>query len=146
VFEFASLADRPIRRASRVPSDMAFARSCYDHLARTVAVAMSDRLVEIGAIASDDTHPQLTDEGRDLFEAIGLSAPASTRSARPTVRYCLDWSERRHHLAGTLPAALLTYMLNERWSVRRSTRALHFTDLGRRRLRDELGLDLNQLD
>jgi DNA-binding transcriptional ArsR family regulator len=145
VFEFASLADRPIRRIGRVPSDLAFARSCYDHLAGTVAVAMNDRLIEIGAISCHDTHPQLTDAGRDLFGAIGIAPQSVPRASRPVVRYCLDWSERRHHLGGALPAALLTQMISERWCTRRSSRALQFTDLGRQHLRDQFGLDLDRL-
>jgi DNA-binding transcriptional ArsR family regulator len=145
VFEFASDAARPIRRASRVPSDMAFARSCYDHLAGTVAVALADRLIEIGAIAYDDTLPRLTDIGRDLFAAIGIIPISPVGATRPVVRHCLDWSERRHHLGGALPAALLSHMLSERWCTRRSSRALRFTELGRHHVREQLGLDLSRV-
>jgi DNA-binding transcriptional ArsR family regulator len=145
VFEFAAAADRPIRRASRVPSDMAFARSCYDHLAGTVAVALNDHLIEIGAIGYHDALPRLTDTGRDLFAAMGINPTSPVGSTRPVVRHCLDWSERRHHLGGLLPAALLTHMLNEQWCIRRSSRALQFTKLGRHHLDEQLGVDLSRL-
>ena len=136
---------QPIERATRVPADLVYARSCYDHLAGTVAVALAEHLVDIGALAHHDSVPQLTDSGRDLFAAIGIDTTSSTGSGRPLVRHCLDWSERRHHLAGALPAALLGHMLTEHWCARRKGRSLQVTETGRHRLQQHLGFDISNL-
>jgi DNA-binding transcriptional ArsR family regulator len=145
VFEFANLADRPIQRPNRIPADMAFARTCYDHLAGTVAVALTERLIETGAITYHDSLPQLSAHGRDLFVTLGINTSSSIGATRPVVRHCLDWSERRRHLAGALPAALLTHMLTEHWCTRRASRALHITELGHHHLHQTFGLDLTNL-
>ena len=131
MFEFGHGA--PVRRASRVPAGMAYARSCYDHLAGTLAVSLTDHLVATGSLSVVDGQATLTDSGRHRFEEIGVSTEAG-RGSRPVVRTCLDWSERRPHLAGSVPAGLLTHMLDEGWMHRPAGRALWLTDLGRAEL------------
>ena len=143
LFEFT--AQQPIERSTRVPIDLAYARSCYDHLAGTVAVALAEHLVSVDAVTHHDTVPQLTDHGHGLFTAIGIATTSPTGATRPLVRYCLDWSERRHHLAGALPAALLDHMLTEHWCARRSGRSLRITETGRQSLHQHLGFDITNV-
>lgn len=127
------------RSGPRTPADLRFARSCYDHLAGTLGVALHDHLVAGGV---DGT--VLTPQGRSALEALGVDLVASTRSAsrRPPVRGCLDWSERRPHLAGAVGAALLSTLLERRWVVRRHVpRALRLTTGGRIALSGAVGPD-----
>lgn len=139
LFEFGN--GRPVVRASRVPAAMVYARSCYDHLAGTLAVALTEHLHHIGAITDDGQSPTVTGEGATLLSSVGF-APAEGRITRPVVRSCLDWSERKHHLAGSMPAQFLSFLLDERWFLRRNgTRGLELTDTGRRGLRDVLAFE-----
>ncbi|MDY7100923.1 MAG: winged helix-turn-helix domain-containing protein, partial [Actinomycetota bacterium] len=126
---------RPAARPNRVPAELAHARSCYDHLAGELAVRIHDRLVERSLLVPGDSGTELTPGGASLLESAGVDVDGARRRRRPFVRDCLDWSERRHHLAGALGAALLDAMIDQRWVVRRPTpRALGVTELGRTRL------------
>lgn len=121
------------------PRDKAlrYARTCYDHLAGEIAVAITDGMIEAGHIELTAEAGALTTKGIDTLNAIGMNIDAlninATRgkSHRVFCRACLDWSERRHHLAGTLGAALLTHYIEQDW-VRRldSTRAVAVTPRG----------------
>ncbi len=131
MFEFGH--GTTVRRSSTVPSGMTYARSCYDHLAGTLAVSLTDHLLATDVLVMADGQPALTDHGRGTFEGLGISTEP-VRGRRPVVRTCLDWSERRPHLAGSVPAGLLTHMLDEGWMQRPTGRALWLTDLGRAEL------------
>ncbi|MFL5846748.1 MAG: ArsR/SmtB family transcription factor [Solirubrobacteraceae bacterium] len=114
------------------------ARSCYDHLAGAAGVALADRLVALGALERRSL--ALTDAGP--FAALGVDV-ATIGGRRPLTRPCLDWSERRLHLAGGLGAAVLDRLLGAGWLERRPAgRALAVTANGRRALRDTVGLEL----
>lgn len=135
-----------VRRSSAVPAGLVYARTCYDHLAGTLAVALTEHLHNTGVIAPGENGPKITDDGRAMLEALGVmeSAAATRRSAsrRPTVRACLDWSERKHHLAGTMPAGLLRYMMDQRWFRHRTPgRGLELTAAGRTGLADTFAFD-----
>ncbi len=114
------------------PKDAALreARICYDHLAGEYGVALLRSLTQKKLIDSSD-EITLTGEGRNFFQAFGLDIPALEKSRRPLCLHCLDWSERRHHLSGSLGAALLTAMLDRGWIRRGSGRVLTFTPAGR---------------
>lgn len=116
-------ADRGHLRARTGPKDPAMrsARVCYDHLAGTLAVRMFDSLRARQMLALDgaDDGLVLTAEGRDFVSGLGIDIGALTRRRRPMCRACLDWSERRNHLAGSLGAALLTRFQDQGW-MRRS--------------------------
>jgi DNA-binding transcriptional ArsR family regulator len=84
------------------------ARTCYDHLAGRLGVAITEALVESGLLLGADHDLRPTEEGERRFAAIGVDVAALRRARRPVTRACLDWSERRPHLAGSLGAALLT--------------------------------------
>jgi hypothetical protein len=124
-----------------VPSGLAFARSCYDHLAGELGVRLCDRLLAVDAIRMTDDTATLTDGGRDLLAGLGVDG--SVRGGRPAVRLCLDWSQRRHHLAGAVGARLLEAMLERRWLYRSRARRreLRLSDDGRRDLYTYLGVE-----
>jgi DNA-binding transcriptional ArsR family regulator len=123
----------------RVPAGLAFARSCYDHLAGELAVRLCDRLVDE---TGDDV--DLTPEGREMLVGWGVDLPApgaNGNGRRPAVRTCLDWTQRRHHLAGAAGAALLTAFLDRGWLRRHAARRreLQLTAAGRTALAAHLG-------
>jgi len=109
------------------------ARSCYDHLAGPLAVEMHDALINAGLITAASGGLALTPEGRSRFIAEGIDTDALARKPRLLCRSCFDWSERRHHLAGSLGKALLDLILARGWAKRApGTRALHIPAEGRR--------------
>jgi hypothetical protein len=126
----------------RLPAGMAFARSCYDHLAGRLGVALHDRLVELDAVRIGPDAVTLTEGGAGLLADLG--ATVIRERSRPLVRQCLDWSQRRHHLAGTVGARLLTTMLERGWVHRNSTRPreLRLSRAGREGLRAHLGIEV----
>ncbi|MBR0556676.1 winged helix-turn-helix transcriptional regulator [Ciceribacter sp. L1K23] len=110
------------------------ARICYDHLAGDYGVRMLDSLRADGAVAGDEDHPILTDTGERRLAAFGIDVGALKASRRPLCRACLDWSERRVHLAGTVGKALLDHLI-ETGQARRlpESRIIEFTPEGERR-------------
>ena len=92
-----------------------FARSCYDHLAGRVGVAVTAALLERGRLELHGADFEMTPQGARFFRRLGIDASAARTSRRAFARACLDWSERRPHLAGALGAALLDRLLALRW-------------------------------
>ena len=129
------------------PRDSALreARTCYDHLAGRLGVAIAEALVKRGAIELEDDAGLVTRQGIALLRRAGIAFPDGARpparSSRPLCRPCLDWSERRVHLAGRLGAVICRHSLDKRW-VRRlgDTRALEVTSDGWRGLRSAFGV------
>lgn len=119
------------------------ARSCYNHLAGTCAVAIHDALVDRALLAEDANGYALTPEGEAVFRGLGVDLARVRRSARGFARPCLDWSERRPHLGGALGAALLEACLEQGW-VRRGEqpRLIRITPKGMRELAGRLGVRL----
>ena len=118
-------------------------RSCYDHLAGEIGVALTESLVDKGILESTPQAYRPTEIGWQWFLQWGVSRKALEKNRRPMARKCLDWSERRPHLAGQLGAALLQIALREDW-VRRvaHSRALVVTAKGSRELHRNLGISL----
>lgn len=115
-------SDVPGRRAPRNgPRDEALrrARTCYDHLAGRLGVAITDALVGQGHIEIDDDVGIITDGGTKFFARIGILRPdpeiSGRRVTRPLCRPCLDWSERRPHLAGRLGATICRHGFEAGW-------------------------------
>lgn len=109
------------------------ARTCYRHLAGELGVRLFQALVARGRLAGGEDGYELTRAGRAWLEEIGLEPPPvrGERYAFP----CLDWSERRHHLAGRLATSLLDHFLERRWLARApQSRALKLTPQGTRTL------------
>ncbi|MEV5887600.1 winged helix-turn-helix domain-containing protein [Streptomyces sp. NPDC052020] len=138
-------AARPPRtlRASSAGSAMARGRTCYDHLAGRLGIALTDALTARGLLRQD-TGFALTDAGLAWFRAAGIRLDRAGR--RPLARACLDWTERRPHLAGAAGAALCRHALDAGWCVRiGSERAVRVTPEGERALSDLLGIEAEAL-
>ncbi|MGV9731448.1 ArsR/SmtB family transcription factor [Streptomyces albogriseolus] len=126
-------------RQSGAGSAMARGRTCYDHLAGRLGIAVTDALTARGLLRQD-TGFALTDAGLDWFGALGVDLDG--RGRRPLARACLDWTERRPHLAGAAGAALCRHLLERGWCVRiGSGRAVKVTGTGEQALTDLLGID-----
>ncbi|QWF76996.1 hypothetical protein HUW46_00376 [Amycolatopsis sp. CA-230715] len=140
------------------------ARTCYDHLAGRLGVAVTTALLDRGALVSLDGvpttvrrdgdrissplqgHPYaLGPEARPVFAKLGVDVDEVTAARRPPLKFCLDWSEQRHHLAGGLGAALADAVRHAGWVQRRQEghRALRVTEDGARRFKDLLGVELS---
>lgn len=123
----------------KAPTKLRFARTCYDHMAGVVAVALHDRLVALRWLAHDNS--SLTDIGREQLSRIGIQVVPST-SRRRLAFGCLDWSERRAHSGGQLGAAILATFETKRWVIRQpDSRELVLTAKGRKALNDHFGLN-----
>jgi DNA-binding transcriptional ArsR family regulator len=117
---------------------LAHARTCYDHLAGVVGVAITDAMTERGLLDWAQGL-SLTGAGRAWLAELGIEVQASAR--RPAVRSCLDWTERRPHLAGAVGAAVCRHAFDRGWITRvGSTRAVTVTEVGREVLSHRLGL------
>jgi DNA-binding transcriptional ArsR family regulator len=117
------------------------ARTCYDHLAGELGVAVADALVERGVLTRSDDAFAVTEDGARWFGSLGIDLDAVAAVRRSFARSCLDWSERRPHLAGSLGAAVAEVFFARRW-IRRlpGGRAVAVTPDGRVWLARELGL------
>jgi DNA-binding transcriptional ArsR family regulator len=107
------------------------ARICYDHLAGDYGVRMLDSLLQRGAIVADEETLSLTPQGRQYICDMGMDVDGLSSPRRPLCKACLDWSERRFHLAGTLGKALLSDFIARGWARREAdSRAIRFTREG----------------
>lgn len=132
------------------PKDAALreARTCYDHMAGRLGVALTDALLDAGHVELTQDAGVVTESGLDLLGRVGLDtaglrARRTRASGRVLCRPCLDWSERRPHLGGALGAALCDHCMREHWVKRiNGTRALEITRKGERMFRETFGLRL----
>jgi DNA-binding transcriptional ArsR family regulator len=117
------------------------ARTCYDHLAGELGVAVADALIERGVLTRTDDAFAVSGDGAPWFASLGIDLDAVAGSRRSFARACLDWSERRPHLAGALGAAVAEVFFARKW-IRRlpGGRAVAVTPDGRTWLARELGL------
>jgi DNA-binding transcriptional ArsR family regulator len=117
---------------SRVGAELAHARTCYDHFAGRLGIAIHDALVAGGHLTVADGGYGLARSGVAVFAALGVDPAAASRGRRAALRPCLDWSERRPHLAGALAAALACRCFEAGWVRRiKDSRAVVLTDEGR---------------
>src|SRR5712691_9842350 len=127
------------------PKDPALrrARVCYDHLAGDLGVQMLDSLRKQRLVRQTKEAIELTAEGkRFLAKTLQISAETLAHPRRPVCKACLDWSERRHHLAGTLGAAVMTRFTELKWAARDSapgSRVVNFTRNGEKRFAELFG-------
>jgi DNA-binding transcriptional ArsR family regulator len=135
------------RRGAFVPATphpLRAARSCYDHMAGALGVALHDRLRALGWLqepARGRAAYEVTPVGATALAALGIDLGAARALRRRFAFPCLDWSERRPHIGGALGAALLDLALRKRWVARDlEGRALSLTGLGRREFQGRLGL------
>jgi DNA-binding transcriptional ArsR family regulator len=123
---------------SNTPANLRFARTCYDHMAGELAVALHNSLVERGWLLTESY--TLSEEGRLQLNHLGVDC-APTASRRRFACACLDWSERQSHLGGQLGAALLQTCERQGWVSRQlDSRALRLTSSGRKSLKNLYGL------
>ena len=116
------------------PKDPALrhARICYDHLAGDMGVWALDRLRARELLVGQGRDLHVTQAGQEFFKDLGIDTDALKRQKRPVCRLCLDWSERRYHVAGALGSRLLGKLFDNGWASREKTsRVVLFTPKGR---------------
>lgn len=120
-----------------------FARTCYDHLAGYAGVQVTESLIRMGMIEDDGGAFRITEMGEAFFAELQIDLTETKKKRRAYILKCLDWSERRHHLAGALGNALLERMLELGWMKRLpDTRAIHITEMGIAGLKETFEIDL----
>lgn len=120
-------------RVGPTDSALRLARVCYDHLAGEQGVRLLDSLLARKFVAGNGESIALTEQGRHFVDALKIDLAALASSRRPLCRACLDWSERRSHLAGALGAAMLDIFFQRRWAVRETgSRVVSFTPTGKK--------------
>jgi DNA-binding transcriptional ArsR family regulator len=135
----------PKRHRPTGPKDEALrrARTCYDHLAGRLGIAVTDALTSRDYLMLSDSAGALTEKGQRFLCAFGIDLEEG-KNKRAVCKTCLDWSERRPHLAGRLGAALCTRMFDLGWVERiRDSRALSITTAGRDGLESTFGIEID---
>ena len=121
----------PRVRPPRIDDDMRNARMCYDHVAGRLGVTLADALRENHHVELADDGGVVTPGGEAFFARLGVDLSGARQSRRVFCRPCIDWSERRPHLAGAVGAALARRLMEQRWIARkRDSRALTITPIG----------------
>ncbi|MGK4115082.1 helix-turn-helix domain-containing protein [Lysinibacillus capsici] len=119
------------------------ARTCYDHLAGKLGVQLTESMLKAGYLTLEGKQFVLTDEGILFFTTFGIDLTALKRNRRSFSHACLDWSERRYHLAGALGCELLNQFFNLGWLLRvPSIRAIKVTEKGKIGFKEVFHLDL----
>jgi hypothetical protein len=134
-----------IKHATKEPEKhgVKYCRTCYDHLAGFVAVKIVEALETKGYLTRSKNIYSVPGKGWEWFQYFNISKEDLTNNRRPLTRQCLDWSERRPHLAGQLGAAFLSKMLERNCFKKvEFSRELIITAKGRKELYDLLGLVL----
>jgi hypothetical protein len=129
------------------PSRLRAARTCYDHIAGTLGVLLHNRFKALGWLSGSstgsDTAYDVTPDGANAFEALGIDLAANRAQRRRFAYGCLDWSERQPHVGGALGAALLKIARNRKWVAQDlDGRTLSVTSVGRREILSRFGLRL----
>jgi DNA-binding transcriptional ArsR family regulator len=142
---FAGDAVRRVKFVPNTPNRLRTARTCYDHLAGTLGVALHDRMTAMSWIEADAKRVRgaydLTAAGMRAFATLGVNVEAMRAMRRRFAFACLDWSERRPHVGGALGAALLEVALKRKWVVQDlDSRAVEVTAYGRREMAARFGV------
>jgi len=137
----ASFAPRVESDVSEPKSPIQMARTCYNHLAGKLGVSITQAMVDRGLLREVGRDYQLTKKGAQWFSAFGINIGVLRKSGRVFARQCLDWSERRNHLAGTLGSAMAEQLFERGWIERvLKSRAVRITELGCCELKQRLGV------
>jgi DNA-binding transcriptional ArsR family regulator len=132
-------------RASSVGS-LAYARTCYSHLAGQLAVEIADALQRSGVLLERERKLLVSKRGRSWFQQLGIAVSESCARDARFAKRCLDWTERRHHIAGRLGSAMLVRFLEQKWiAAVPSSRSVRVTLEGERQLRERLGIRVPRL-
>jgi DNA-binding transcriptional ArsR family regulator len=143
--ELVAAIDVPPRYQPRSIKDdvLRFARTCYDHVAGQVGVAIADALVAKEHIVLTAEGGEVTEAGAEFLAAFGANLAPKTRSRRLFCQPCLDWSERRFHVAGHVGAEICRCCIELGWLKRvRDSRALRLTAVGQSGLFEAFGIDM----
>ncbi len=133
------------RPPSRIDAALRMARTCYDHLAGRLGVALADALVARGHVVLDLDGGEVTAKGARYLGAFGLDVMVLRRQRRAFCRPCLDWSERRPHLAGSIGAGLAARCFGLGWLKQmRDSRAVTVTAAGRAGLAETFGISIDE--
>jgi DNA-binding transcriptional ArsR family regulator len=125
----------------KVPADLAHARTCYDHLAGELAVMIYEQLIAEGHLSDENGQLIIGQTGYDLLDAIGADVEAITTAKRAKARPCLDWTQRRHHLAGAAGKELLKAFTNNNWiKPGNKPRSIRITETGRTEIAETFNL------
>jgi DNA-binding transcriptional ArsR family regulator len=136
----------PRRRLRSGDEALRAARLCYDHIAGRLGVALADALQDAGNLVLTDEGGEVTPAGDRFLAGFGVDLAGARRARRIFCRPCLDWTERRSHLAGAVGAALSARLLALGWVARMpDTRALTIAGSGREGLTRTFGLDLSHI-
>jgi DNA-binding transcriptional ArsR family regulator len=142
-------AEPQIRRRALSPEAqrLRFCRSCYDHLAGQVGVALTRALEERNYLrAAPDKLLEVTPAGTEWLARLGVDLRSIKPSRGGLARQCLDWTERQHHLAGPLGVEMLSVLCAAGWLRRgRETRTMDVLPKGRHELRTQLGVDVDHM-
>lgn len=127
------------------PNRLRAARTCYDHIAGALGVLLHDRFKALGYLSTDrsgsEISYELTPKGRNAFGSLGVDVVQNRKARRRFAFGCLDWSERRCHIAGALGAAILRVALKRKWVVQElDSRALQVTRHGEREMFTRFGV------
>src|SRR5579862_6420356 len=124
-------------KSTEVEPGIKYCRSCYDHLAGKVGVQITDSLIRQKLIRKKNMDFEVTNKGKRWFANLGIDFVPLQTLRRSFLRPCLDWSERRYHMAGSLACALLEKMISEDWLRKtRNSRALIVTAKGQKYLKE----------
>ncbi|MFL1420038.1 ArsR/SmtB family transcription factor [Pseudomonas fildesensis] len=127
------------------PNRLQFARTCYDHMAGTLAVQLHDHFIASSWLIGDGTY-ELTAHGEEAMVELGVDVAALRSQRRRFACSCLDWSMRRPHLAGALGAAVLQSSIRHEWVTQDlDSRALGLTIKGRKALLSRFGIHTDHL-
>jgi DNA-binding transcriptional ArsR family regulator len=143
IMAVAADGPQPVRPRWRGDEALRTARTCYDHLAGRLGVALADAMAARDQVVLTEDGGEVTPEGVAFLGGLGLDMARIERGRRAFCRPCLDWSERRPHLAGRLGAALASRCFALGWiKHQRDTRAVAITPKGRRGFHESFGVDL----
>jgi DNA-binding transcriptional ArsR family regulator len=145
VESLASLSGQSSKKMMKddTPQGIKYCRSCYDHLAGYVGVQITEALEKKKAIRKYDNAYLITNAGWQLLTEFDIDKNEMMNNRRAITRQCLDWSERRPHIAGQLGATLLNHMLERNWFKKvRFSRELIITSKGRREMQKFLGVEV----
>lgn len=124
-------------------NDFTYARTCYDHLAGNVGVRITSSLIENRIIEISEKDYIVTKYGEKWFSIIDLNIDIIKLKKRSFAHQCLDWSERKHHIAGALGASLLEKMIEKDWiRKKQNSRELIITSNGKIELKNRLNLEI----
>jgi DNA-binding transcriptional ArsR family regulator len=128
------LENSPKKKTENYPP-VKYCRTCYDHLAGKIGVALTDSLLEQKIIVEKNNNFEISPEGEKWFSDFGINLEEAQKQKRIFLKPCLDWSERRYHIAGSVGTLLLNKMLEQDWIRRtKDSRAIVITGKGEKEM------------